>query len=337
MIVFGSKIYAGLCEVSIGMRKSVTIKVDNVTKIYNGNVTALDKVSLEVYSGEIFTLLGPNGAGKTTLIKILTGELKPTQGEVLILGTSHKEFLKSDMRFRVSYVPQENIFWGNLTVEENLDFIGSMYRLTKRELKEKIRFLLEEFDLVDVRKRLASKLSGGMKRKLTIAMSLMNDPEILILDEPTAGLDPRTRASLIASLEKLREFGKTIFLTTHIVESAERISDRVAIINKGRIVAVDTIDNLKRKHCGEEVVEILYKQLTQEALETIKAIVQEERIATAGDKVIITQQHGNVIEELLKLKSRTKDILAVILRKSTLEDTFLFITGETLRGGEGAV
>mgnify|MGYP000589588943 FL=1 len=212
-----------------------------------------------------------------------------------------------------------------------------MYKLPKSELREKIRFLLDEFDLTDVRKRLSSKLSGGMKRKLSVAMSLINDPEILILDEPTAGLDPRTRASLITSLEKLREFGKTILLTTHIVESAERISDRVAIINKGRIVTVDTVDNLKQKHCGEEVIEILYKQLTPEALETVKSIAHEERIATAGDKVIITQQHGNVIEDLLKIKSKAKDILAVILRKSTLEDTFLFITGETLGGSENVV
>ncbi|MGQ4915326.1 MAG: ABC transporter ATP-binding protein [Candidatus Asgardarchaeia archaeon] len=319
------------------MKKQVTIKVENVTKIYNGGVTALDKVSLEIYGGEIFTLLGPNGAGKTTLIKILTGELKPTEGKVSILGVGYEEFLKSDIRLRVSYVPQENIFWENLTVEENLDFIGSMYKLPKSELKEKIRFLLDEFDLTDVRKRLSSKLSGGMKRKLSVAMSLINDPEILILDEPTAGLDPRTRASLITSLEKLREFGKTILLTTHIVESAERISDRVAIINKGRIVAVDTVDNLKHKHCGEEVIEILYKQLTLEALEAVKSIAHEERIATAGDKVIITQQHGNVIEDLLKIKSKSKDILAVILRKSTLEDTFLFITGETLGGSEDVV
>jgi len=319
------------------MKKQVTINVETVTKIYNGGVIALDKVSLEIYSGEIFTLLGPNGAGKTTLIKILTGELKPTEGKVSILGVNYEEFLKSDIRLRVSYVPQENIFWENLTVEENLDFIGSMYKLPKSELREKIRFLLDEFDLTDVRKRLSSKLSGGMKRKLSVAMSLINDPEILILDEPTAGLDPRTRASLITSLEKLREFGKTILLTTHIVESAERISDRVAIINKGRIVTVDTVDNLKQKHCGEEVIEILYKQLTPEALETVKSIAHEERIATAGDKVIITQQHGNVIEDLLKIKSKAKDILAVILRKSTLEDTFLFITGETLGGSENVV
>ncbi len=319
------------------MSKNVAISINGVYKKYNESVIALNNVSFDVYHGEIFSILGPNGAGKTTLFKILIGELKPTKGDVQILGVPQQNFLNSKVRFKISYVPQENIFWENLTVEENLELIGAMYKLERSELRRKINILLEEFDLEEARKRFASKLSGGMKRKLTIAMSLINDPDVIILDEPTVGLDPETRASLIASLEKLKAAGKTILLTTHIVETAERISDRVAIMNKGHIIAIDTVDNLIDKYCGNEVIEVLFQELTSTELESIRKLANNETLVTVGDKVIVTQQHTSIVDKLLELKSKRDDILAVVLRKSTLEDAFLFATGELLEGRNNVV
>ncbi len=311
----------------------VAISIRNVTKIYENKVKALDNVTFDVYKGEIFSLLGPNGAGKTTLIKIITGQLEPTSGEVYVLGVSGKEFLRSDVRLRISYVPQENIIWPHLTVEENLYLMGSMYKIPKSDLKTRIRELLEEFELLEARKRLAKKLSGGMKRKLSIAMALMNDPDILILDEPTAGLDPRARASMLASIEKLKQLGKTILLTTHIVEEAERLADRVGIINAGKIIAIDTPDNMKLNSCGREVLEILFEEISDEIWDRILSIIPENNIAKAGDKLIIKQDNlPHIIEKIRSDEVLYSKILALSMRKSNLEDAFLFLTGQFLRG-----
>ncbi len=311
----------------------VAISVRNVSKVYSNNIRALSKVSFDVYKSEIFTLLGPNGAGKTTLIRIIIGQLEPSEGEVYVLGVSGRDFLKSDVRLKVSYVPQENIIWRNLTVEENLYLIGSMYKIPRRVLKEKVKELLIDFELFEVRKRLAHKLSGGMERKLSIAMALINDPEILILDEPTAGLDPRARASMIASIEKLKKLGKTILLTTHIVEEAERLSDRVAIINYGKIIDIDAPSNLKTKTCGIEVLELLFKELNNEILSKVTSTIHEKNIARAGDKIVIKENNFNeVIENIRSNEYLSSKILALSVRKSNLEDAFLFLTGRFLRG-----
>jgi len=312
----------------------VVLSVKKVTKVYENNMRALNNVSFDVYKGEIFSLLGPNGAGKTTLIKIITGQLEPTSGEIRILGVSGEDLLKSDVRLKLSYVPQENIIWPHLTVEENLRLIGSLYKIDKNTLKNIIRDLLEKFELLEARRRLAVKLSGGMKRKLSIAMALINDPEILVLDEPTAGLDPRARASMLASLEKLKELGKTILLTTHIVEETERLADRVAIINRGEIVAIDTPANLKSKSCGREVLEILFREVDEATWRKLASIVDEKNIARAGDKLIIKEDNLPATIEKIRSDNLLYDkILALSIRKSSLEDAFLFLTGQFLGGG----
>lgn len=308
------------------------IVVKNIIKKY-GDVVALDNVTFEVNAGEIFGLLGPNGAGKTTLIRIITGQLEPTNGTIEVLGVNHADFLNSDVRFKVSYVPQENIIWEYLTVEENLQLMASMYKLSRGELREKVENLLVDFDLKNVRKRLANKLSGGMKRKLTIAMALVNDPEILILDEPTAGLDPKTRAMMLGNIEKLKELGKTILLTTHIVEEVERIADRVAIINNGKMIAIDKPANLKKMSCGNEVLDLLFEQLDTKAFEILHKIVEDKNLITVGDRVIIKEDRlAEILEKIKENEKLSEQILTITLRKSSLEDAFLFLTGRLLRG-----
>ena len=310
----------------------IAISIEKLTKIYENNVKALDGINLEVYKGEIFTLLGPNGAGKSTLIKILIGELKPTKGKVRILGVDHERFLKSSVRNRISYVPQEDLIWENLTVEENMDLMASMYKIPKKERVNLIQGLLHNLSLYNKRKILARKLSGGMKRKLTIAMALLNEPEILIMDEPTTGLDPRARAELISDLEKLKELNKTILLTTHIVEEAEKLSDRVAIIDSGKIVKVGKPDRIKQETCGRDVLEILFESLNGKNLELIKELVRDLHFIKIGDKILIRENSHIELLEQIKMKPEIGDlILSSTIRKSTLEDAFLFITGKELK------
>lgn len=311
------------------------IIIEEVSKIYEKDILALDNVSLEIYESEIFSLLGPNGAGKTTLIKIITGQLEPSSGKMWILGVSHKEFLNSPVRHRVSYVPQENVIWESLTVEENMMLMASMYRIPKIEARNRVRFLLEEFELTNVKGRLASKLSGGMKRKLAIAMALINDPDILILDEPTAGLDPKMRAILLSDIEKLKKKGKTIMLTTHVIEEAERLSDRVGIIHKGRIITVDTPLNLKSRICGKEVLDLLFIRIDDTLLGSIIETVGDSDYIRVGDKIII--KSNNLIDILSRLRENKTiydSLLNASIRKSSLEDAFLFLTGTTLGGEE---
>ncbi len=309
----------------------VVIKIDKVSKIYDNKVKALNNVSLEIYEKEIFSLLGPNGAGKTTLIKIITGQLKPSSGELWILGVSHKEFLNSSVRHRVNFVPQENVIWEKLTVEENMMLMASMYKIPRREAREKVKELMEEFELLDTRKRLASKLSGGMRRKLAIAMALINDPDILILDEPTAGLDPRMRAILLGDIEKLKRKGKTILLTTHIVEEAERLSDRVGIIHRGEIITVDDPSSLKAKACGSEVLDLLFRKIDDVVLEAVVRIINGHDYIKVGDKILIKGDNLlGILNELRKNKLLYDSMLNASIRKSTLEDAFLFLTGTML-------
>jgi len=311
----------------------VVIKIENLSKKYENEVLALDNVSLEVYEGEIFSLLGPNGAGKTTLIRIITGQLKPSEGKVWMLGVTHEEFLSSPVRHRVNFVPQENVIWEHLTVEENMMLIASMYRIPRNEAKVKVRELMEEMELLDARKRLAAKLSGGMKRKLAIAMALINDPDILILDEPTAGLDPRMRARLLSDIEKFKMRGKTILLTTHIVEEAEKLSSRVGIINHGKIVDIDKPAELKKRVCGLEILDLLFSKLNEDLMSHVKRIIGEREYLILGDRIFVK---GNdflgILNEIRSDSVLYEQLLNATIRKSNLEDAFLFLTGTTLGG-----
>ena len=312
---------------------STVISVRGVSKVYGNGVKALDNVSFEVRKGETVGLLGPNGAGKTTLMRIISGQLEPTSGEVYVLGVPYKELLEREERLRISYVPQENIFWDNLTVEENLFMMGAMYKIDKKVLRGRIDGLLRDYELLNVRKRLAKNLSGGMKKRLSIMMGLINDPEILILDEPTTGLDPRIRISVISMLEKLRRLGKTILISSHIVEDIERLCERVIIMDQGRIIADDYAEELKKRVIGSEVLEILFRNLDEKIMERIKSWVDEESIARAGYKLVIRGDDLVQLSEKIREDSRIyENTLVMSIRKSTLEDVFLFLTGKLISG-----
>ncbi len=233
------------------------IKCVNLTKCYK-NLTAVDNLNLDVENGELFALLGVNGAGKTTTIKMLSTLTQPTSGEAFLNGYSIiKE--KQKVKEIIGVSPQETAIAPNLSVEENLDFIASLYGFNKEKRREKIEELTKTFSLESVLKRKAGKLSGGWQRRVSIALSLISEPEILFLDEPTLGLDIIARNELWSFIESLK--GKiTIILTTHYLEEAEALSDRVAIMKDGHLIALGSAKEIKEKE-GEESFEKAFIKL----------------------------------------------------------------------------
>ena len=233
------------------------IKCVNLTKCYK-NLTAVDILNLDVENGELFALLGVNGAGKTTTIKMLSTLTQPTSGEAFLNGYSIiKE--KQKVKEIIGVSPQETAIAPNLSVEENLDFIASLYGFNKEKRREKIEELTKTFSLESVLKRKAGKLSGGWQRRVSIALSLISEPEILFLDEPTLGLDIIARNELWSFIESLK--GKiTIILTTHYLEEAEALSDRVAIMKDGHLIALGSAKEIKEKE-GEESFEKAFIKL----------------------------------------------------------------------------
>jgi ABC-2 type transport system ATP-binding protein len=221
-----------------------TVIADGLKKMFN-SFPALDGVSFSIKRGEVFGLLGPNGAGKTTTIRILSGLLKPSGGKALITGTDVVSN-PVEVKKSIGVVPETSNLYPELTCFENLVFAGRLYGMKSEKAKTKADELLATFGLKEKRNALFSKLSGGMKRRLTVAASLIHDPPVLFLDEPTTGLDVMSARALREIIRSLRQKGMTILLTTHYIEEADRLCDRIAIIVKGRIIAIDTPDALKK-------------------------------------------------------------------------------------------
>ena len=228
------------------------IKLIGLTKKF-GEKIAVDNLSFEIFDGEVFGLLGKNGAGKTTTIKMLTLQLKPTAGKI-IFDTSDELKIKS----LIGIVPQHLNFDQDLTVEENLELHGRLYHLTKSERKMRIDQLLKFVELESVRTSFIKNLSGGMKRRLLIVRALIHQPKILFLDEPTVALDPQVRRKIWMLIQELKSQGITIILTTHYIEEAENLCDRVAILNAGKLIALDTTKNL----CAGKSLEEIFIELT---------------------------------------------------------------------------
>lgn len=222
----------------------LAIKTQNLTKKYKDK-TVVNNLNLSVEKGEMYALLGVNGAGKSTTIKMLSCLIKPTSGDAQLMGKSIKDD-ETDVKQIISVSPQETSVAPNLTVRENLEFIAGIFGFSKAEAKEKASKMIEDFDMADIEKSRAKTLSGGWQRRLSIAMALISEPEIVFLDEPTLGLDVLARRELWKHIEKLK--GKiTIILTTHYLEEAEALSDRIGIMAKGVLKAEGTADELKAK------------------------------------------------------------------------------------------
>ena len=316
--------------------KELGIEVKELKKYFE-DVKAVDGVSFEVYKGECFGLLGPNGAGKTTTINILSCFMKPDAG---IAKVNDCDVVKeaSSVRKHIGIAPQENIFYDELTVFENLMFFGRMYNVDKNELEGRIDLLIKKVGLEDKRKTRAEKLSGGMKRRLNLIMALVHDPDILFLDEPTAGLDPQSRRMMWDYLFELKERKKTILLTTHYMEEADVLSDRLAILDHGKVIAMGTPERLKEtigkgdllsfKIEGPEI--ILKESLEQlEMRDFVKEVsyVEEEMVA----RIIAMDGLGHIGEFTEHFHEKGLHIIDVKVQRNSLENVFLALTGRTLR------
>ena len=304
------------------------VKIEGLKKKF-GEFTAVDGLNFDIFRNEIFGLLGPNGAGKTTTISMICGLLPPSQGKITFDNHQGK-----DRKSLIGYCPQENIFYPRLTCLEQLMFMGQMYRLLSKKLKTKAIELLNQFGLEDKTNIVASKLSGGMKRRLNICLALIHEPEILILDEPEAGLDPQSRILVRAFI---KDFGKekTIILTTHNMDEADRLADRVAIIDHGKLLLLDTPQNLKRTVGEGDILELVLVKSNESAIKKFAENVTllSMNVKSNAESVLIT--HSNIIEQLPAIKSLAETsglaISEIKLRENTLEDVFIHLTGRNLR------
>ncbi len=308
---------------------TTVLQAQSLTKRY-GEVIAVSDLSLEVCEGEVFGLLGPNGAGKTTSINMICGLLKPDAGQVTVHG---KVITNGDasVRTRVGVCPQNIVLWGQLTCLEQMQFIGEMSGIKGKTAKERSQKLLKELDLSEKKDKLARTLSGGMQRRLNLAMALVHDPEILVLDEPEAGLDPQSRV-LVREYVKSLARQKTIILTTHNMDEADRMADRVAIIDHGKLLIVDTPEDLKRTVGEGDVLEIDLEGGSMETALTALNPIMPQTSTTNHTLVIrargVVEQLPVVLEALHAANAHPGEVR---LRANTLEDVFISLTGRRLR------
>lgn len=307
------------------------VETQNLTKIFDGR-KAVDRMNLVIEEGEIFGLLGPNGAGKTTTIAMLSTILQPTDGTAVVSGYDIRRQPK-DVRRAIGVVPQDVALYEDLTAAENLAYFGKLYDISGDHLEERIDKLLELVKLKDRRNERVKKFSGGMKDRLNLAIGLIHKPRLLFLDEPTTGLDPQARLAVWDLVKKLRADGITILLTTHYMEEADYLCNRVAIIDNGEIIARDSPEVLKRSIGEFEVIELKVTGISEATmtklrkLSSVKEVVQTSeglRLLTSTADAIL----GQVVKSVASGKSRV-DSLNVV--KPTLEDVFIKLTGKTLR------
>ena len=246
---------------------SFAIEIKDLVKKFE-DVVAVDGISLDIKQGELFSLLGPNGAGKTTTIKMLTGILNPTSGTATVGGYSVKNELKHVKKL-IGVCPQEAAVFKFLNAKENIELFGNMHGIPKEKLKKRTIELLDAMNLTEVSKRKTKGFSGGMTRKLNLIIALINEPTIAFLDEPTVGMDPRARRATWEFIKSLKSQNKTIILTTHYIEEAEALSDRVGIIDYGKLIALGTPKELMSKHGAKNLEEVFLKITGRRILEGI--------------------------------------------------------------------
>ncbi|UVJ41532.1 ABC transporter ATP-binding protein [Arthrobacter sp. CJ23] len=307
------------------MNPPIVISARNLTKTY-GELTAVDSISFEVPAGESFGLLGPNGAGKSTTMKMIGGVSRRTSGELGIMGLDPDSH-GPEVRAHLGVVPQQDNLDEELRVRENLIVYGRYFGLPLSYLRPKADELLEFAQLTDKAKSKVDALSGGMKRRLTIARALINEPRILLLDEPTTGLDPQARHTLWDRLFRLKEQGVTLILTTHYMDEAEQLCDRLIVVDKGRIMAEGSPASLIREHSTREVLELRFGS---ERNAGIGAELQGigERLEALPDRVLIYADDGEAALE--QVTARGLRPLTSLVRRSSLEDVFLRLTGRSL-------
>lgn len=311
-------------------KHSAAIVLEHLTKSF-GHLVAVNDLSLEIFSGEILGFLGPNGAGKSTSINIICGLLKPDSGQVVIKGNRLKN--SREIFTKIGLCPQEIICWPKLTCMEQLIFIGNMYGLQDSSARESGMKLLERLGLHEKSNILAQTLSGGMKRRLNLALALVHDPEIIILDEPEAGLDPQSRL-VVRDFIREMSVNKTVILTSHNMDEIDRLAKRVSIIDHGKLLLTDSPENLKKSMGEGDILEIELL-VSDDMKEKVQAVLQpvSPGLKMMNHTVIVRSADAvNMIPKICAILQENDIAYGNIrLRGNTLEDVFIHLTGRRLR------
>jgi len=315
------------------------IRVDDLVKVYKGGTRAVDGISFTVGDGEFFGFLGPNGAGKTTTIRILSTLLRPTSGSAMVSGIdvmAHPGEVRKQVGFAMQTVAVDPLATGR----ENLELIGRLRRVPAQQLQDRIDELLVLMKLTESQKKITGTYSGGMKRRLDLATALLHRPKVLFLDEPTEGLDPQSRTALWEELESVNQSGTTMFLTTHYMEEADRLCNRIAIVDEGKIVVEGTPAELKRT-VGNDVVELQLEADGPEELERQRAgigrllegfaPVAEFKPSPSGIQLYVSNAAAAIPELMRRLHRDDIRIGALTMHQPSLDDVFLRYTGKTIR------
>ena len=290
-----------------------------------GALTAVDHLSIRVERGEVFGLLGPNGAGKSTAINMIVGVLRPDEGQVKIAGEADPT--RPEVRRRLGIAPQALSIYEPMSAYENVRFFARLYGLQGRTLDERVMWAIEFVGLTDRRSDRASTFSGGMKRRLNLACGIVHDPEVILLDEPTVGVDPHSRNHIFDRVEELKARGRTIIYTTHYMEEAERLCDRVALIDHGRILDLGTVRELTERHGGRAIIRIeTVEPPTADLAASFAGQVDGTMLTFATDDIV-----GDVSRTLPRLEGAGARVRSLRIDPPDLEAVFLELTGRQLR------
>ena len=308
-----------------GTTPAAMIVATRLTKRF-GDFTAVDGIDLAVERGEAFGFLGPNGAGKSSTMRMIGCVSPPSAGELTVFGLDPRSDGPA-IRARLGVVPQKDTLDDDLTVRDNLITYGRYFGMSRRAVRAKAAELLEFAQLTDRAEDRVEPLSGGMKRRLVIARALVNDPEILLLDEPTTGLDPQARHVLWDRLFRLKRQGVTLVLTTHYMDEAEQLCDRLVVLDHGRIVAAGSPRELVARYSTREVVELRFA-VDDHAARASQVTGLADRVEVLADRLLLYADDGDATAEAVA--RRGLEPLSVLVRRSTLEDVFLRLTGRSL-------
>ncbi len=304
------------------------IEVQDLCKSF-GNFRAVDHLTLSVMQGEIFGLLGPNGSGKTTTINMISGLSVPTSGEVRVMGNDVRHNARQVHQILGS-VPQETALYEELTAWANMDFHADLFGIPRKQKKERITKLLELVQLLDRKDSRVGTFSGGMKRRLALARALLHDPQLIYLDEPTLGVDVQARRAIWDYILALRDQGKTVLITTNYLEEAQVLCERVAIIDHGKLIEVDTPEHLKQTY-GGSVIEVETAPPVKDTT-ALRALAGVNDVVQEGTHLKITVQGtNNIVAQVITLLSQEGEIKDIAIREPNLDEIFLLLTGTALR------
>ncbi|MEM1312059.1 MAG: ABC transporter ATP-binding protein [Patescibacteria group bacterium] len=306
----------------------------NLSKRYRSKLAVKD-VSLDIKPGQVLALLGPNGAGKSTTIKMLTGTMKPTSGQILVDGVKYSH-LPHSIKSQLGVMPQEIIIWDDLNILENLQYSATIYNLSQVDAKSRISALIEGLKLESEIKTLAKNLSGGYKRRLNLAVSIIHDPEVVFLDEPTPGIDVQSRILLTDYIKNLvKAKNHSVVLTDHYLEEAEKLADYVVIIDNGEIIAQGTVQELKAKYSKENLLQIHLQPSDVNTYEQVLSYFQREfsqaQLTEGLISVSVSDLSTSFDKALSIVKKHNLNLLNLNIKQPTLEDIFLILTGRGVR------